>query len=115
MVTLAPVRPVAAPVAAAEAGGTSAIAAPAKADDKNLVLVKSPMVGTFYSSASPDVPPFVKVGDHISPQSTVCLIEAMKVFNEIPAEVSGQIVAVSVETGEPVEFGQVLFKVDPRK
>jgi acetyl-CoA carboxylase biotin carboxyl carrier protein len=78
------------------------------------------MVGTFYASASPDTPPFVKVGDHVGPQTTVCLIEAMKVFNEIPAEVSGQgvsgkIVAVCVETGEPVEFNQVLFKVDTRQ
>ena len=73
------------------------------------------MVGTFYASASPDSPPFIKVGDHVGPQTTVCMVEAMKVFNEIPAEVSGQIVAVCVENGEPVEFGQVLFKVDPRQ
>ena len=73
------------------------------------------MVGTFYASASPESPAFVKVGDHIGRQTTVCLVEAMKVFNEIPAEVSGKIVAVCVETGEPVEFGQALFKVDTRQ
>ena len=87
----------------------------APAADAGLLIVKSPMVGTFYTASSPDNPPFVKVGDHVHPQSTVCLIEAMKVFNEIPAEVSGQIVAVLVQNGEPVEFGQPLFKVDPKK
>jgi acetyl-CoA carboxylase biotin carboxyl carrier protein len=70
------------------------------------------MVGTFYVSSGPDSPPFVKVGDHVGPESTVCIIEAMKVFNEIPAEVSGKIVAVLVDNAEPVEFGQPLFKVD---
>ncbi len=73
------------------------------------------MVGTFYASPNPESPPFVKVGDHVGPTTTVCVIEAMKVFNEIPAEVSGQVVAVLVDNGEPVEFGQPLFKVDPRK
>jgi acetyl-CoA carboxylase biotin carboxyl carrier protein len=113
LVSVAPVRAVS--PAAAEAHPASAIAAPAKTDDKDIVVIKSPMVGTFYASASPEAPAFVKVGDHVSSQTTVCLVEAMKVFNEIPAEVSGQIVAVCVETGEPVEFGQVLFKVDPRQ
>jgi acetyl-CoA carboxylase biotin carboxyl carrier protein len=112
VVTVGPVRPVAA--ASAEASSGSAIAPP-KADDKDIIVIKSPMVGTFYSSASPETPAFVKVGDHINAQTTVCLVEAMKVFNEIPAEVSGRVVAVCVETGEPVEFGQVLFKVDPRQ
>jgi acetyl-CoA carboxylase biotin carboxyl carrier protein len=89
-------------------------AASAKADSE-LALIKSPMIGTFYASASPESPPFVKVGDHVGPTMTVCIIEAMKVFNEIPAETSGQVVAVLVENGEPVEFGQPLFKVDPHK
>jgi acetyl-CoA carboxylase biotin carboxyl carrier protein len=115
VVSAAPVRPASAPAASAETGPASAIAAPAKIDGKDIVVIKSPMVGTFYASASPDSPPFVKVGDHVGPQTTVCLVEAMKVFNEIPAEVSGQIVAVCVETGEPIEFGQVLFKVDTRQ
>ncbi len=88
---------------------------PAKVEQDNLTVIKSPMVGTFYAALSPDSPPCVKVGDHVGPQSTVCVIEAMKVFNEIPAEISGQIAAVLVENGEPVEFGQPLFKVDTRK
>ena len=83
-------------------------------DEKtDVALIKSPMVGTFYTSASPDADPFVKVGDRVGPETTVCVVEAMKVFNEIAAECSGQIVAVVVENGEPVEFGQPLFKVDP--
>jgi acetyl-CoA carboxylase biotin carboxyl carrier protein len=108
--------PAPAPAAAPAAATASAPgASPAKAEDANLAVVKSPMVGTFYTSSSPDTPPFVKVGDHVGASSTVCIIEAMKVFNEIPAEVSGQVVAVLVENGEPVEFGQPLFKVDTRK
>jgi acetyl-CoA carboxylase biotin carboxyl carrier protein len=90
-------------------------APPARPADEHVLLIKSPMIGTFYAAPSPDAPPFVKVGDHVGPTTTVCTIEAMKVFNEIPAEMSGQIVAVMVENGEPVEFGQPLFKVDPRK
>ncbi len=79
----------------------------------NLLLIRSPMVGTFYSSPDPDSPPYVKVGDHVGPETVVGIVEAMKVFNELPAEVSGKIVAVLVENGEPVEYGQPLFKVDP--
>ena len=71
------------------------------------------MVGTFYRSSGPDSAPFVKVGDRIGPETTVCIIEAMKVFNEIPAGVSGQVVAILVENGAPIEFGQVLLKIDP--
>ncbi|MFM8284753.1 MAG: acetyl-CoA carboxylase biotin carboxyl carrier protein, partial [Planctomycetaceae bacterium] len=78
-----------------------------------MVVVKSPMVGTFYRASGPDAAPFVKVGDRIEPEKTVCIIEAMKVFNEIPAGVSGQVVAILVENGAPVEFGQPLLKVDP--
>jgi acetyl-CoA carboxylase biotin carboxyl carrier protein len=91
-----------------------ATAAAAKAD-ADLAIIKSPMIGTFFICPSPEAPPFVKVGDHVGPTSTVCIIEAMKVFNEIPAEVSGQVVAVLVENGEPVEFGQPLFKIDSHK
>ncbi len=115
IVTTELVRPVA---AAGSSGGASASqppAAAAAASDADLVEIKSPMIGTFYSASSPELPPFVKVGDHIGPTTTVCIVEAMKVFNEIPAEVSGQIVSVLVDNGEPVEFGQPLFKVDPRK
>ena len=77
-----------------------------------MALIKSPIVGTFYSAPDPDAPAFIKVGDHVGPETTVCIVEAMKVFNEIPAEISGKITAVLVENGSPVEFGQPLFRVD---
>ena len=76
-------------------------------------LIKSPMVGTFYAAPDPDSPAYVKVGDVVGPETVVCIVEAMKVFNEIPAEVSGKIAAVLVENGAPVEYGQPLFKVEP--
>lgn len=105
-VPAAPVAPPAAPV----------VAPGQRADDNpNIVLIKSPMVGTFYSKPTPEAPSFVKVGDHISSDTVVCIIEAMKVFNEIPAEISGSIVAVLVENEEPVEYGKPLFKVDTSK
>ena len=100
-------------------GPTHATAPPSMArpaeNDPNIVEIKSPMVGTFYQSSSPDSPAFVKVGDHVNAETVVCIIEAMKVFNEIPAEVSGRIVAVLVDNQEPVGYGQPLFKVDTRK
>ena len=99
-----------APVAAAPA---AAVAAAAPDSDSRMLVIKSPMVGTFYKASSPDTPAFVKVGDRIGPEKTVCIIEAMKVFNEIPAGVSGQVVAILVENGAPVEFGQPLIKVEP--
>ncbi len=83
--------------------------------EAHIALIKSPMVGTFYAASDPDSGPYVKVGDPVGPDTTVCIVEAMKVFNEIPAEVSGKIVAVLVENGEPVEFGQPMFKVDTRQ
>ena len=79
----------------------------------NLIEVKSPIVGTFYRSSSPDKPPFVKVGDSIDVGSVVCIVEAMKLFNEIESEVSGKIVKVMVEDASPVEYDQVLFLVEP--
>jgi acetyl-CoA carboxylase biotin carboxyl carrier protein len=87
----------------------------AEAPSADLAVIKSPMVGTFYTASSPETPPFVKVGSHVGPDTIVCIIEAMKVFNEIPAEISGQVAAVLVENGAPVEFGQPLFKIDTRK
>jgi acetyl-CoA carboxylase biotin carboxyl carrier protein len=106
-----------APAAAlpARSAAPAAEAAPAKesAADARMVVIKSPMVGTFYKASGPDSPPFIKVGDRIGPEKTVCIIEAMKVFNEIPAGVSGQVVAILVENGAPIEFGQPLVKVDP--
>ena len=76
------------------------------------VEIKSPMVGTFYKSPSPDAPPFVGVGDHVGVDQVVCIIEAMKLMNEIKSEVKGKIVAVLIENAEPVEFGQALFLVE---
>jgi acetyl-CoA carboxylase biotin carboxyl carrier protein len=84
------------------------------AEAEHIVVIKSPMVGTFYAAPDPDSPPYVKVGDHVGHDTAVCIVEAMKVFNQIPAEVSGKVVAVLAENGEPVEFGQPLFKVDTR-
>ncbi len=111
----APAAPTAAPPAqpatATPAESQPASAVPTSQED-NLAVIKSPMVGTFYTSPNPDSPPFVKVGDHVGPSTTVCIVEAMKVFNEIPAEVSGKIVAVLVENGDPVDYGQALYKVD---
>ncbi|QDS99868.1 acetyl-CoA carboxylase biotin carboxyl carrier protein [Adhaeretor mobilis] len=101
----------AAPQAApATAGGEASGTAPAVADNANYIT--SPMVGTFYATANPDSPPFVKVGDQVGGDTVVCIIEAMKVFNEIAAECSGKIAAVLVENGDPVEFGQKLFQVE---
>lgn len=88
--------------------------APAPPDDSHLTVIKSIMVGTYYAAPSPESPPFVKVGDPVGPDSIVCIIEAMKVFNEIPAGIAGRIAAVLVESGDPVDFGQPLFKVDTR-
>lgn len=102
----------AAPAApAAPAGG--APAAPEPSADAGLVPIKSIMVGSFYAASSPDVPAFVKVGDKVSPDTVVCIIEAMKVFNEVKAEVSGTIARICVENGDVVEHDQPLFMVKP--
>ncbi|MCG8391332.1 MAG: acetyl-CoA carboxylase biotin carboxyl carrier protein [Cytophagales bacterium] len=85
----------------------------AGAGTQNYVEVKSPMIGTFYRSPNPDSPAFVAVGDKIEKGQTVCIVEAMKLFNEIESEVSGTIVKVMVENSSPVEYDQVLFLVDP--
>jgi len=82
-------------------------------DESRYVTIKSPMIGTFYRSSSPDKPPFVNVGDEVSPGQTVCIIEAMKLFNEIESDVKGRIVKVLVENASPVEYDQPLFLVDP--
>jgi acetyl-CoA carboxylase biotin carboxyl carrier protein len=102
----APPAPAAAPKAAA-----TAPAAPKAIESVPLREILSPMVGTFYRSASPDVPPFVDVGKTVTEDTVVCIIEAMKVMNEIKAETSGIITEVLAENGKPVQFGQVLFKV----
>lgn len=87
-------------------------AAPA-ADDSKLITIKSPMIGTFYRSAGPDKEPFVKIGDNIDKGSVLCIVEAMKLFNEIESEVSGKIVKVLLDDASPVEYDQPLFVVDP--
>lgn len=86
-------------------------AAEAKAD--NLITIKSPMIGTFYRKSSPDKPSFVEVGDDVNPGKVVCIIEAMKLFNEIESEVSGRIVKILVDDASPVEYDQPLFLVEP--
>lgn len=82
------------------------------ADGPHIKTINSPMVGTFYSKANPNSPPFVKVGDSVNPETVVCIIEAMKVFNEISAEIKGKVAAVLVDSETPVDFGRPLFKVD---
>ena len=101
-----------APVAPAAAPATPASPA-APADDENLTRIESPMVGTFYAQPNPDSDTFVKVGDHISAETVVCLVEAMKIFNEIKAECSGTIQKVLVNNGDAIEFGEPLFLVKP--
>ena len=110
---------VAQPIAAAPSPVVAAPVAPAdeaSADEEgeHIVTIDSPMVGTFYGSANPDSPAFIKVGDSVGKDTTVCIVEAMKVFNEIPAEISGKIVAVLVNDQDPVDCGKPMFKVDTR-
>ena len=101
-----------APAFAPAAVQPSAAEAPSDDTPDHIVLIKSPMVGTYYSKPNPNSDPYARVGDHVDPTTTVCIIEAMKVFNEIPAEVTGKIVAVLVEDEEPVDVGKPLYKVD---
>lgn len=105
--------PAAAPPAPAPAAGSApAPSAPAPASS-HLVDVTSPMVGTFYRAPAPDAPNYVEKGKRISRGDTLCIIEAMKLMNELEAEVEGTIVEILVENAQPVEYGQVLFRVDP--
>ena len=105
---------VAAPASAPAAAAADAPSQPeAPADDGGLVAIESPMVGTFYPAANPDSDPFVAVGKSVSADSVVCLVEAMKVFNEIKAECTGTVERVLVNSGDSVEFGQKLFLVKP--
>lgn len=119
--------PVAVPVAATQAPAPKAptaetapaaaaqpTPAAAETDGGNYVAIKSPMVGTFYRSPSPDKGPFVKVGDRVEVGAVVCVVEAMKLFNEIESEVSGRVVKVMVEDAHPIEYDQVLFLIDPK-
>jgi len=107
------------PAAVPQAAPAPAVAAPAetapakKEEDSNLITIKSPIIGTFYRKPSPDKPSFVEVGDTIGVGDVLCVIEAMKLFNDIESEVSGKIVKVLVDDSSPVEFDQPLFLVDP--
>jgi acetyl-CoA carboxylase biotin carboxyl carrier protein len=107
-VAAGPQAPAAAPAAAAPAPE------PATAPEEEGYLVSAPMVGTFYSSSSPGAAPYVQVGDRVSEGDTLCIIEAMKMMNQIEADVSGVIKSIRVQNGEPVEYGQTLFVIDQR-
>jgi acetyl-CoA carboxylase biotin carboxyl carrier protein len=114
---VAPQKPVevSAPAQASQqtAGAPPAPAAQPSAEDSKYIEIKSPMIGTFYRSPSPDADPFIKEGDTVKVGQTVCIIEAMKLFNEIESEIAGRIVKVLVEEASPVEFDQPLYLVDP--
>lgn len=103
----------AAPVGTAPAQNSAAESGPAAAQQEELIEIKSPIVGTFYDKPSPDSEPYVELDSHVSPQTTVCIVEAMKVMNEIKAEAEGVIAEIMVKNGQAVEYGQILFKVKP--
>lgn len=108
---VAAAAPAPVPVAAPAAGAPVA-AAPAAVDDGS-ITINAPMVGTFYAKATPESEPFVQVGQMVSADTIVCIVEAMKVFNEIPAECSGKVVEVLVADQEPVDFGKPMFRIQP--
>jgi acetyl-CoA carboxylase biotin carboxyl carrier protein len=99
--------------ASTNAPATPAVSAASGKDEDKYVMIKSPMIGTFYRSAGPDKPTFVNVGDEVNPGKTVCIIEAMKLFNEIECDVKGRIVKILVNDATPVEYDTPLFLVDP--
>jgi acetyl-CoA carboxylase biotin carboxyl carrier protein len=109
--------PVAAPAPTAASGGPAAIAATpaatAAASEAHLLTIEAPMVGTFYRAPSPDVQPFIRDGDRVKKGQVVCIIEAMKLMNEIESKVAGRVVKVLVENAQPVEYGQPLFLLEP--
>ena len=118
IVAAAPATPSPAPPPAASAPPAPSPATAPQAEEsakasKALLTIKSPTPGTFYASASPDAEPFVRVGSRVTPTTVVCLIEAMKIFNEIQAECNGIVTEVLAENQQPVEYGQVLFRVEP--
>ncbi|XCF06418.1 acetyl-CoA carboxylase biotin carboxyl carrier protein [Tamlana crocina] len=108
-----PQQVVAAPAAEAAAPAKAEPAAPKAADDSKYITIKSPIIGTFYRKPAPDKPLFVEVGQTIAEGDVLCIIEAMKLFNEIESEVSGKVVKILVDDSSPVEFDQPLFLVDP--
>ncbi|MDT8341538.1 MAG: acetyl-CoA carboxylase biotin carboxyl carrier protein [Longimicrobiales bacterium] len=112
-VAAAPPAPAASPGVPAPASTDAEAAPPAAAPASNLVEVTSPMVGTFYSAPAPDAPAYVKVGQPVGVGDTLCIIEAMKLMNELESETAGTIAEICVQNAEPVEYGQVLFRIDP--
>ena len=107
----APAAPAPVPVSPAAPTHPGAQATTAASQDQDLHIIPSPIVGTFYRSPSPTADPFVKIGSNVEPESVVCIIEAMKLMNEIQAETSGEVVKIYVENGQPVEYGQPLFGI----
>lgn len=101
------------PITVAPAASAPVVESKEQAEDSNTIIVKSPMIGTFYRSAGPEKPSFVNVGDEIKPGTVLCIVEAMKLFNEIESEVSGRIVKVLIDDASPVEYDQPLFLVEP--
>ncbi len=113
VLTTAAAPPIApAPATAAPSPAAASGTEPADDDEQTGETIDSPMVGTFYTASSPDAPAFIGVGDSVSPETPVCIIEAMKVFNEIKAETSGKVKKLLVENGQAVEFGQPLFELE---
>ncbi len=110
---MAPAAPQA-PAAAAPSAAAQPVEPAAAAPEDDGYLISAPMVGTFYSSSSPGAAPYVQVGDHVSEGDTLCIIEAMKMMNQIEADVSGTIKSIRVQNGDPVEYGQTLFVIDQR-
>ena len=108
-----PVIATAAPIALPAAPVSTPVSAPVSKEPSNFIEITSPMVGTFYSAPSPDSPPYVTVGQEVSEDTVVCLMEAMKVMNEIKAEIRGVIAEIVAENGKPVQYGQVLFRLKP--
>lgn len=102
-----------APPAAAPAPASPAAPAEPKDESSKYVIIKSPMIGTFYRSPSPDKDPYLNIGDSVKPGKVICIVEAMKLFNEIEAEISGKVVKVLAEDASPVEYDQPLFLIDP--
>lgn len=113
MTSTPPPSPPAAPATPLAPAPAVQVPAPSSGADANMLTIKSPMVGTFYRSAGPDKGPFVKVGDMVDVGTTVCIIEAMKLFNEIESDTKGRIVKVLVEDASPIEYDQPLFVVEP--
>jgi len=108
-----PISQLAAGGGAVAPSGNGLAATPAKKEDDRNILVKSPIVGTYYDAPTPGAAPFVKPGDHVEPKTVLCIIESMKLMNEIEAEIRGVVVAKHLENGRPVEYGESLFTIQP--